>query len=134
MNRFSQIFQNGIYEYVLELANGNDNPKLLSRRTFTDKEKKAQYDRQRGVCPHCKKHFADISWMAGDHIVPYSPIPASGQINGTTTPDNLQMLCHSCNLDKLNKPFDKVAEERRLQEIYSMTDDEIAALPEGGKD
>lgn len=123
----------GIYEYVLELANGNDNPKLLSRRTFTDKEKKAQYDRQRGVCPHCKKHFADISWMAGDHIVPYSPIPASGQINGTTTPDNLQMLCHSCNLDKLNKPFDKVAEERRLQEIYSMTDDEIAALPEGGK-
>lgn len=124
----------GIYEYVLELANGNDNPKLLSRRTFTDKEKKAQYDRQRGVCPHCKKHFADISWMAGDHIVPYSPIPASGQINGTTTPDNLQMLCHSCNLNKLNKPFDKVAEERRLQEIYSMTDDEIAALPEGGKD
>ena len=124
----------GIYEYVLELANGNDNPKLLSRRTFTDKEKKTQYDRQRGVCPHCKKHFADISWMAGDHIVPYSPIPASGQINGTTTPDNLQMLCHSCNLDKLNKPFDKVAEERRLQEIYSMTDDEIAALPEGGKD
>lgn len=123
----------GIYEYVLELANGNDNPKLLSRRTFTDKEKKAQYDRQRGVCPHCKKHFADISWMAGDHIVPYSPIPASGQINGTTTPDNLQMLCHSCNLNKLNKPFDKVAEERRLQEIYSMTDDEIAALPEGGK-
>lgn len=124
----------GIYEYVLELANGNDNPKLLSRRTFTDKEKKAQYDRQRGVCPHCKKHFADISWMAGDHIVPYSPIPASGQINGTTTSDNLQMLCHSCNLNKLNKPFDKVAEERRLQEIYSMTDDEIAALPEGGKD
>lgn len=124
----------GIYEYVLELANGNDNPKLLSRRTFTDKEKKAQYDRQRGVCPHCKKHFADISWMAGDHIVPYSPIPASGQINGTTTPDNLQMLCHSCNLNKLNKPFDKVAEERRLQEIYSMTDDEIAALHEGGKD
>lgn len=123
----------GIYEYVLELANGNDNPKLLSRRTFTDKEKKTQYDRQRGVCPHCKKHFADISWMAGDHIVPYSPIPASGQINGTTTPDNLQMLCHSCNLDKLNKPFDKVAEEHRLQEIYSMTDDEIAALPEGGK-
>lgn len=123
----------GIYEYVLELANGNDNPKLLSRRTFTDKEKKAQYDRQRGVCPHCKKHFADISWMAGDHIVPYSPIPASGQINGTTTPENLQMLCHSCNLDKLNKPFDKVAEEHRLQEIYSMTDDEIAALPEGGK-
>lgn len=123
----------GIYEYVLARANGDDNPKLLNRRAFTDKDKKAQYNRQRGVCPHCKKHFSDISWMAGDHIIPYSPIPASGQINGTTTPDNLQMLCHSCNLDKLNKPFNKAEEERRLQEIYEMTVDEIAALPNGEK-
>lgn len=120
----------GIYEYVLERANGNDNPKLLSRRVFSDKEKTAQYERQRHVCPHCKKRFEDISEMDGDHIVPYNPIPASGQTNGTTTPDNLQMLCHSCNLDKSNKPFDKDAEEKRLQEIYSMTDEEIAALPE----
>ena len=72
-------------------------------------------------------------------IVAQTNIKVSDLVNGylndtaTTTPDNLQMLCHSCNLDKLNKPFDKVAEERRLQEIYSMTDDEIAALPEGGK-
>ena len=71
--------------------------------------------------------------MAGDHIIPYNPIPLSGQVNGTTTPDNLQMLCFSCNLDKSNKPFDKSAEERRLQELYSMTDEEIENLPEGGK-
>ena len=121
----------GIYEYVLARANGDDNPKLLNRRAFSDKEKKAQYERQRGVCPHCKKRFSDISWMAGDHIVPYSPIPESGQINGTTTPDNLQMLCHSCNLDKRNKPFNKADEERRLQEIYEMTDEDVSALPEG---
>lgn len=126
----------GIYEYVLARANGVDEKeaiKLLSRRTFADKDKKAQYERQRHVCPHCLKRFEDMSMMAGDHIIPYSPIPASGQINGKTTPDNLQMLCHSCNLDKSNKPFDKAAEEKRLETLYAMTDDEIQALPEGIK-
>lgn len=124
------VSSKGIYEYVLERANGNDNPRLLNRRTFSDKEKRAQYERQRHVCPHCRKRFEDISMMQGDHIIPYNPIPASGQTNGPTTPDNLQMLCHSCNLDKTNKPFDKVAEEKRLQDLYAMTDDEVATLPE----
>lgn len=122
----------GIYEYVLAKANGEDKPQLLSRRTFTDKDKKAQYDRQRGVCPHCLKRYEYVA-MAGDHIIPYKPIPESGQLNGLTTPDNLQMLCHSCNLNKLNKPFDKEAEEKRLQDLYAMSDDEINALQEGGK-
>lgn len=122
----------GIYEYVLAKANGDDNPKLLNRRLFSEKEKDAQYSRQRGVCPHCKKRFTNMA-MVGDHIVPYNPIPSSGQINGTTTPDNLQMLCFSCNLEKSNKPFDKEAEMARLQAIYEMTDEEIAVLPEGNK-
>ena len=69
-----------IYEYVLERANGNDNPKILNRRAFSDKDKKAQYERQRGVCPHCKKKFEYVA-MVGDHIVPYNPIPLSGQQN-----------------------------------------------------
>lgn len=123
----------GIYEYVLAIACGEDKReaiKLLNPRTFSDKDKKAQYERQRYVCPHCLKIFKDISMMAGDHIIPYSPIPESGQMNGTTTPDNLQMLCHSCNLDKTNNPFDKDAEEKRLQNLYAMTDAEILALPE----
>lgn len=122
---------NGIYEYVLAIANGVDKRtalKLLSRRQFAEKDKKAQYERQRHVCPHCKKRFEDISMMVGDHIVPYNPIPSSGQMNGPTTPSNLQMLCHSCNLDKSNKPFDRMAEERRLQEIYEMSDEEIELL------
>lgn len=122
----------GIYEYVLNKANGNDNPKLLSRRAFSDKAKKAQYERQRGVCPHCKKRFEFVA-MAGDHIVPYNPIPNSGQENGLTVPSNLQMLCFSCNLNKSNNPFDKEAEQKRLEEIYSLTDEEVAKLPEGGK-
>lgn len=124
---------NGIYKYVLERAIGHDDPSLLNRRTFSDKEKRAQYERQRHVCPHCKKRFEDISWMAGDHIIPYHPIPSSGQLNGPTSPENLQMLCHHCNQNKSNKPFDKVEEERKLQEIYELTDEEVAALPEGSK-
>lgn len=123
----------GIYEYVLAVNNGVPQDKaikLLQPRAFTPKEKMAQYEHQRHVCPHCMKRFEDISMMDGDHIVPYNPIPASGQLNGTTTPDNLQMLCHKCNGDKSNKPFDKAAEMDALQKLYAMTDDEVAALPE----
>lgn len=120
----------GIYEYVLERAIGNDDPKILNRRAFTDKEKTVQFDRQRGVCPHCNKRYA-YEAMVGDHIVPYSPIPASGQANGLTTPDNLQMLCHSCNLDKSNKPFDLSAEEERLAKLYSLSNADVESLPFG---
>ena len=123
----------GIYEYVLALACGDDRPNLLQRRAFSDKDKQRQYEKQRHVCPHCLKRFEDISWMDGDHIVPYHPIPASGQENGPTTADNLQMLCHSCNLEKKNKPFDKAAELARLDKIYAMSDAEVAALDEGQK-
>ena len=124
----------GIYEYVLAIANGEDQNKAikyLQPRTFSEKDKKAQYERQRHVCPHCMKRFENIKWMCGDHIIPYSPIPSAGQINGKTTPDNLQMLCNSCNIDKTNKPFNKEDEEKRLQKIYEMTDDEIKKLPDG---
>ena len=122
----------GIYEYVLEKVNGNDKPQLLNRRTFTEKEKQKQYDKQKGVCPHCKKRY-NFKEMVGDHIIPYKPIPETGQINGTTTADNLQMLCHSCNLEKSNKPFNKELEEKRLKTIYLLTDEEISALEYGIK-
>lgn len=122
----------GIYEYVVGRACGVDENKLLhllQRRAFSERDKRAQYERQRHVCPHCMKRFEDMSMMEGDHIVPYHPIPGSGQLNGPTTPNNLQMLCHSCNLDKRNKPFDRKAEEARLQTLYAMTDEEVEALP-----
>lgn len=123
----------GIYEYVLAVNSGKDvkeAQKLLNRRAFSDKDKKAQYERQRHICPHCLKKYKDMSMMAGDHIIPYNPIPSSGQLSGTTTPNNLQMLCYSCNLDKSNRPFDKAAEEKRLQHLYSLSDAEVAELPE----
>lgn len=126
----------GIYEYVLAIANGEDEKRaqsLLNKRCFSEKEKEKQFQKQHGICPHCKKKFPNISWMHGDHIIPYNPIPKSGQANGTTTPDNLQMLCHSCNLEKSNKPFDTKAELKRLEEIYKLSDKEIAKLSNGGK-
>ncbi|MBO7388959.1 MAG: HNH endonuclease [Oscillospiraceae bacterium] len=69
--------------------------------------------------------------MDGDHIIPYSPIPASGQENGKTTPDNLQMLCHACNSDKRNHPFNKKVELKKLKKVYEMSPAEVAQLPEG---
>lgn len=123
----------GIYDFVLAINSGMDAKeaqKLLNRRAFSDKDKKAQYERQRHICPHCLKKYNDMSMMAGDHLIPYNPIPSSGQLSGPTTPNNLQMLCNSCNLDKSNRPFDKAAEEKRLQDLYSLSDAEVAELPE----
>lgn len=80
----------GIYEYVLS---GDD--RFLSIRAFRDSEKRTVYERQKGICPKCGKHF-DIKDMEADHITPYSK-------GGHTTIDNCQMLCRDCNRRKSAK-------------------------------
>ena len=84
----------GIYEYVLS---GNDEnvAKKLSKRSFDNSLKRIAYERQKGICPHCGKHY-DYAEMAGDHIVPWWR-------GGKTTLDNLQMLCVKCNSGKGGK-------------------------------
>lgn len=77
----------GIYEYVLS---GDD--RFLNIRAFRDSEKRTVYERQKGICPKCGKHF-DIKDMEADHITPYSK-------GGHTTIDNCQMLCRDCNRRK----------------------------------
>ena len=77
----------GVYQY---LFTGEE--KLLSLRTFSEKEKLAQYELQAGICPICHNHF-EYEEMEGDHILPWH----SG---GKTTPENLQMLCKHCNRTK----------------------------------
>lgn len=77
----------GVYEYVL-----NGNEKVLSIRAFTSRDKRAAYERQKGICKICGKHF-EIEKMHADHIVPWSK-------GGHTTLDNCQMLCRDCNLKK----------------------------------
>lgn len=70
----------GIYSYVL-----NGEERHLSIRAFTDNQKREAYERQKGICPKCKKHF-EIEGMEGDHITPWSQ-------GGRTTAENCQMLC-----------------------------------------
>ena len=80
----------GIYEYLL-----TGNPKTLSLRTFDEKTKVKAYERQKGICPTCKKHF-EFGAMEADHIVPWSK-------GGKTEPGNLQMLCMMDNRTKSGK-------------------------------
>ena len=77
----------GIYEYLLT---GND--KTLNLRAFDEKTKVTQYEKQKGICPVCKKHF-EIEEMEADHIVPWH----SG---GKTVAKNCQMLCKIDNRTK----------------------------------
>lgn len=77
----------GIYEYLLD---GNE--KHLNIRAFSDSMRRSAYERQNGVCPHCKKTF-EIKDMEADHITPWSK-------GGKTVPENCQMLCKNCNRTK----------------------------------
>ena len=77
----------GVYEYLL-----TGDEKVLSIRAFDKRDARAAYERQKGICPICKKHFK-IEEMHADHINPWSR-------GGHTTPDNCQMLCRDCNLKK----------------------------------
>lgn len=85
--------KSGIYEYVL-----TRNEKFLNIRAFTDKMKREAYERQKGVCPWCKKEKKekqkwDIEEMEADHITPWHE-------GGKTTAENCQMLCKEHNRTK----------------------------------
>lgn len=76
--------KSGIYRYVL-----SDDLRDLSFRTFDAKQKREAYERQKGICVCCGKHF-ELEEMEADHIKPWKE-------GGTTTADNCQMLCRNCN-------------------------------------
>jgi len=79
--------KSGIYQYLI-----TGDEKYLSIRAFTENEKRTAYEKQKGICPHCKEHF-EIEEMEGDHITPWSE-------GGKTNIKNLQMLCKHCNRRK----------------------------------
>ena len=81
--------QRGIYEYLLD---GQE--KHLNIRAFSPEMALAAYERQKGICPKCGKHF-EIEEMQADHITPWSK-------GGKTTAENCQMLCADCNRRKSN--------------------------------
>jgi len=79
----------GIYPYVLNREERN-----LSIRPFTDNQRREAYERQKGICPACGKHF-ELAQMQADHITPWSK-------GGRTISDNCKMLCEDDNRRKSN--------------------------------
>lgn len=79
----------GIYLYLL-----SGEEKYLNIRAFDRRMARKAYERQKGLCPKCGKHFA-FEEMQADHITPWSK-------GGKTDADNCQMLCADCNRRKSN--------------------------------
>lgn len=77
----------GIYSYLLD---GKE--KHLNIRAFSPAMRREAYERQKGICPDCKKHF-ELEGMEADHITPWHE-------GGKTTADNCQMLCMEDNRRK----------------------------------
>ena len=79
--------KSGIYPYILTRQE-----KYLNIRAFTDKQKREAYERQKGKCVKCKKHF-EIEEMEADHIKPWHE-------GGKTIAKNCQILCKEDNRTK----------------------------------
>jgi len=69
----------GIYEYLL-----TKNEKHLNIRAFSDNQKREAYERQKGICPKCKKKF-ELEEMEADHIKPWHTARCSAK---KTTEEN----------------------------------------------
>ncbi len=80
----------GIYSYVLD-----SNERYLNIRAFSPNQKREAYERQKGICPVCNKHW-EIEEMEGDHIKPW-------HLGGKTISDNCKMLCKPDNRAKSGK-------------------------------
>lgn len=79
--------KSGIYPYLL-----TGEERHLSIRAFNDKMKREAYERQKGICVKCGKHF-EIEQMEADHITPWHE-------GGKTVAENCQMLCKQDNRTK----------------------------------
>lgn len=79
--------KSGIYKYVL-----TGEEKHLNIRSFTPNQKREAYERQKGICAKCRKHF-ELSEMEADHITPW-------HLGGRTEAANCQMLCKDDNRRK----------------------------------
>ena len=81
----------GVYEYILSGEN-EDMACKLSKRTFSEADKRTAYERQNGICP-ITGEYLPISEMQADHIIPWWK-------GGTTTLSNLQMISKTANARK----------------------------------
>lgn len=79
--------KSGIYPFIL-----TRDEKYLSIRGFSDSMKQKVYEKQKGKCLICNKHF-EITEMEADHIIPWHR-------GGKTIEENCQMLCKEDNRRK----------------------------------
>ena len=93
------------YEAVLA-----DDMRILQPRAFEDRDKKWAYKKQNHRCAICGNAF-ELDQMDADHIIPWSK-------GGTTTRDNLQMLCRECNIRKSNHDVKYTPWDKRVYEKY----------------
>ena len=84
----------GVYEYILS-GECEDMACKLSKRTFSNTDKRTAYERQKGICP-ITNEYLPFEEMQADHIVPWWK-------GGTTTLDNLQMISKTANARKSGK-------------------------------
>ena len=82
--------KSGIFHYVFD-----HDDRHLDIRAFDDNTKREVYEKQKGICPICHKHF-EIEQMEADHITPWCD-------GGRTIAENCQMLCKECNRRKSGK-------------------------------
>jgi hypothetical protein len=80
----------GIYTYLL-----TGKEKHLNIRAFSPNQRREAYERQKGICPVKKKHYA-IEEMEADHITPW-------HLGGKTSAENCQMLSKEANREKGGK-------------------------------
>lgn len=67
----------------------------LSKRIFSNADKRTAYERQKGICPITNQYFP-IEEMEADHVIPWWN-------GGKTTLDNLQMISKTANKRKSGK-------------------------------
>lgn len=65
---------------------------LLKHRAFNSTQRNAMYNKQKGICPDCNKHFME-SEMHAHHIIPWYK-------GGITELSNGVMLCKECHIQR----------------------------------
>lgn len=97
------------YKEEIRAVSNNRRARILEAGgTFTAKNITNMFENQNGECTGCLKSLIEFGYHV-DHIMPISK-------GGSNWPDNLQLLCPECNLQKnakLPEEWEKIAKKKR---------------------
>lgn len=88
--RYRELRKNGFQDTL------NGSEKKKQRKLMTPALRKQIAERDNYTCCICGKYMPDMKGLTIDHIIPVSK-------GGKTVPENLQVLCSSCNSKKSDK-------------------------------